>query len=109
MSPKGVPRDLQRGPRRLLEDREERARAMNIWVTCSAIGLPLGPIVAALAEPLRVGRGCRLRGGPDCRVSHAAPQLHLPTMCAARRIARPVQAPLIALVMVAATVAGSET
>ena len=29
----------------LFEDREERTRAMNIWVTSSAIGLPLGPIV----------------------------------------------------------------
>jgi DHA2 family multidrug resistance protein-like MFS transporter len=29
----------------LFQDREERTRAMNIWVTCSAIGLPLGPIV----------------------------------------------------------------
>jgi EmrB/QacA subfamily drug resistance transporter len=29
----------------LFQDREERTRAMNIWVTSSAIGLPLGPIV----------------------------------------------------------------
>src|SRR5215211_571804 len=29
----------------LFQDREERTRAMGIWVTCSAIGLPLGPIV----------------------------------------------------------------
>ena len=29
----------------LFQDRDERTRAMNIWVTCSAIGLPLGPIV----------------------------------------------------------------
>ena len=29
----------------LFHDREERTRAMSIWVTCSAIGLPLGPIV----------------------------------------------------------------
>ena len=29
----------------LFHDRDERLRAMNIWVTCSAIGLPLGPIV----------------------------------------------------------------
>ena len=29
----------------LFPDREERTRAMGIWVTCSAIGLPLGPIV----------------------------------------------------------------
>lgn len=29
----------------LFVDAQERTRAMNIWVTCSAIGLPLGPIV----------------------------------------------------------------
>src|SRR4051812_31318142 len=29
----------------LFVDRDERMRAMNIWVTCSAVGLPLGPIV----------------------------------------------------------------
>ena len=29
----------------LFEDRDERTRAMNIWVMCSAIGLPLGPIL----------------------------------------------------------------
>src|SRR5215218_7769234 len=29
----------------LFQDREERTRAMNIWVTSSAIGLPLGPIL----------------------------------------------------------------
>ncbi|TXL60720.1 DHA2 family efflux MFS transporter permease subunit [Aeromicrobium terrae] len=29
----------------LFADRDERMRAMNIWVTCSAVGLPLGPIV----------------------------------------------------------------
>ena len=29
----------------LFHDREERTRAMNVWVMCSAIGLPLGPIV----------------------------------------------------------------
>ena len=29
----------------LFQEREERTRAMNIWVTCSALGLPLGPIV----------------------------------------------------------------
>ena len=29
----------------LFQDPEERTRAMNIWVTSSAIGLPLGPIV----------------------------------------------------------------
>jgi EmrB/QacA subfamily drug resistance transporter len=32
----------------LFEDREERTRAMNIWVTFSAIGLPLGPILGGL-------------------------------------------------------------
>lgn len=29
----------------LFQDREERTRAMGIWVTSSAIGLPLGPIL----------------------------------------------------------------
>lgn len=29
----------------LFDDSDERSRAMNIWVTCSAVGLPLGPIV----------------------------------------------------------------
>jgi len=29
----------------LFQDPEERTRAMNIWVTSSALGLPLGPIV----------------------------------------------------------------
>lgn len=29
----------------LFHDRDERLRAMNIWVTASAVGLPLGPIV----------------------------------------------------------------
>jgi EmrB/QacA subfamily drug resistance transporter len=29
----------------LFTDRDERTRAMGIWVTCSAVGLPLGPIV----------------------------------------------------------------
>ncbi len=29
----------------LFHDRDERLRAMNVWVTCSAVGLPLGPIV----------------------------------------------------------------
>jgi EmrB/QacA subfamily drug resistance transporter len=32
----------------LFEDREERTRAMNIWVTASAVGLPLGPILGGL-------------------------------------------------------------
>lgn len=29
----------------LFTDRVERTRAMNTWVTCSAVGMPLGPIV----------------------------------------------------------------
>jgi len=29
----------------LFQDRDERMRAMNIWVTSSAVGLPLGPIL----------------------------------------------------------------
>src|SRR4051794_25807845 len=31
----------------LFRDREEHARAIGIWVTCSAGGLPLGPIVGS--------------------------------------------------------------
>ena len=76
----------------LFQDRDERTRAMNIWVTCSAIGLPLGPIVGGWLLD-HFGWGC---GVPDQRPAgrgRPAGPVGLPARVAQRRGRSPSTSP----------------
>ena len=79
----------------LFQDREERTRAMNIWVTSSAIGLPLGPIVGGWLLDHYAWGAVFLINVPLVAVGLLALAVYLPESRSAR--AQPVDVPGIAL------------